>query len=157
MPNPFRGVSGSLIGIIVPNLVKADWGSNRICRYITGQGLKFRRQTLLDYIREEKFVKTYAGDIALLDPRDPTPRGLMVETKLGKNRNYRIYGEATYKNIETGEVKEHKVSVYTNDNLDEDEFNSAVIDAHDETESDPDYEIVGVERVRVDHFRGRPY
>lgn len=119
--------------------------------------MPFRRQSLLDYIRETRVGKGNEGAISHLRSSVKTPRELMTETKLGRPRNYRIYGEAEFESIVTGERKKHWVSVYTNDDLTGDEFFTEVIDAHEESETDPEFAIRSAVKRRVDHFRGRPY
>lgn len=155
--NPFKGHTAQLIGIIVPHLVGADWGSNRICRFVTGQGLPFRRQSLLDFIRENRFAKVNEDAISRLPRGARTPRELMTETELLRPRNYRIYGKAVYENELTGELREEWVSVYSNEDLSEEDFFTAVVDAHNEYDVGRDFMIRSVVKRRVDHFRGRPY
>lgn len=49
-----------------------------------------------------------------VDPVKKFPQNKMVETDLGRAYKYRIYGQATYTDIMTGESTTKMVSMYTN-------------------------------------------
>ena len=49
-----------------------------------------------------------------VDPAKRYPQNKMVETDLGRAYKYRVYGQATYTNIATGEESSKIVSLYTN-------------------------------------------
>ena len=82
----------------------------------------YRRTTMLSDIRSTVGLLKGAYQAMRARRDDYFPRNLMQEIDLGRNRRYRVFGQASYMNLDTGQESLKAVSFYTDSLMSPDEW-----------------------------------
>ena len=137
---------------------KADWSAGKIrARLQERYGAAYRWQTLLADYREFKGMYAYEDPIRRLSGVRSIPRTLMTEIELRQRRKYRLIGEATYYDKETGrEFKKH-VSMYTEDRMSKEGWTSQFDDMKRIYRYQEGWGLLGIDWRVVQHNRGWDY
>jgi hypothetical protein len=154
----------AIFSLLVPQFVAQGLGANAILRSINPLlqaipevGVGIQRQWGLDEIRRiggkmklQDAVEAWAEDVR-------PGRHLMVETELKQAYKYRVYGSAMAEDVETGEISEHAVSMYTDNWIDKTEWEKEYLGDKALTESDPRFITTGVRWQSIEHNVGMAY
>lgn len=137
---------------------KAGWSAGKIRRRLQERhGKAYRWTTLLsDYreftgmVRYQKQVTEYSGIKAL-------PRTWMEEIHLRQARKYRLIGQATYYDTETGREFKKYVSMYTDDRMSKDGWTSQFSDMKRIYKYQEAWSILDIEWQAIQHNVGYDY
>ena len=137
---------------------KAGWSAAKIrTRLQDKHGQAYRWQTLLADYREftglakyEKQMKDYSGVKAV-------PRNWMEEIQLRQARKYRLIGQATYYDAETGKEFKKYVSMYTDDRMSKDGWTTQFGDLKRAYQYQEGWDLVDIEWEGIQHNKGYDY
>jgi len=154
-PRPFARM-------MMPGLLKEGLSNKTIWRRLRGMGFGYRDAIMYQDINEFRgFLKKqflFIGfDTSLIPTRD-----MMVETRLRRATNYRVFGEANIYNPWTGESETRTISMYSDVMYSLDEFDEMYRTELEEGEfkdSDdvPSEFIEDVKFMAVEHNEGWEY
>lgn len=151
------GIGRAIFRAMISQFVGLSLSSNFMVREARRLGISYRRQIMLQDIREiggllgkEASVRSF-GSSALI------PKGLMVETDLRRARNYRVFGNVVYTNIDTGKSREQTISFYDNERRSKDDYISLYERDKEESEYLPEESITSLTIRSVEHNKGLPY
>jgi len=143
--------------VLLPDFISQGLGPSAISRLLGAQGLSYRKTDFLADVRRISGRSKYEAATRSVAADDFVPRRIMVETEFTRPRNYRYHYEVQLQNQITGEVETVHRSMYGNRMEQVGELEDEYIDYSSESESDPDFAIIGATLVNVEHFEGRPY
>ena len=142
---------------LIRGFIKQGLSSRGIMRTLRGQGLRFRTTAMLASLRTFRGIWKFQEQIERLIPERMIPRAFHIEQKMGRGAAYRYFGEASFRNIETGDIFTKPVSWYSNfaeqKRLIEEEY----LDDFPTDAYDPSIEMIGVELKQVMHDPDFPY
>lgn len=151
------GVGRAIFRAMLPQLYSLGVSANFIIREARKIGVSYRRQTMLSDIRELTGLMAKEAATRSVGSNVLFPKGNMVETDLRRARNYRVFGDVIYTNIETGESRSQVISFYTNDRLSKDDWASSFEEDKEESEYLPEESVSGLTIRSVEHNKGLPY
>ena len=142
---------------LIRGFITKGLSSRGIMRSLRGQGLSFRTTDMLASLRTFRGIWKFQEQIERLIPERMIPRAFLIEQRMGRGAAYRYFGEATFRNIDTGETFHKPVSWYSNladrKQLIEEEY----LDDYPTDAYDPSVEMVGVNVKQVIHDPDFPY
>lgn len=157
MPSEF-GIDRAIFRAMIPAWASLGFGMNKMISEFKAAGFaSFRRTVMLSDIRG--VLDMFLGESRFRGQPSDEPIGLsrMVQTPLGKDARYRVFGWATYRDIETGAEFEKKVSFYTDDRLSPGAYFQPFADYADEIESETGTQVTGLDVRAVQHNLGWSY
>lgn len=89
--------------------------TNAIIRAAESLGGSYRYQTMRNDINLLENRAKWESAITALRPETPIPEYMMSSTDLQDQAKYRVHGQATFFDEETGKEFQQRVSFYTND------------------------------------------
>ncbi|GAI05863.1 unnamed protein product, partial [marine sediment metagenome] len=102
-------------------------------------------------------LSKYEAATRAVEKDDFVPRRIMTQSEFPRPRNYRYHYDVQLQNQVTGEVSSVHRSMYGNRMKQVGDLEDEYTDYSAESESDPDFAIIGATLVNVEHFEGRPY
>lgn len=146
---------------------KYDWSFRTTYSFVHSTlGHGYRRSDMLSDFNRHKghLSKEYA--VTHFDSFAQVEKRLMVETDLRRDRMYRIYGNATYENIHTGEYYTKFGSMYSNTGESYGQWETEYMAEWDNQlatggasgkASGPEWAPVGFMTRSIEHNKGYPY
>jgi len=151
------GIGRAIFRAMISQLVGLSLSSNFMVREARRLGISYRRQIMLQDIREiggllgkEASVKQISSSILI-------PKGVMVETDLRRARNYRVFGDVVYTNVNTGVERRQTISFYDDQRRSKDDYISFYERDKEESEYLPEESITSLAIRSVEHNKGLPY
>lgn len=151
------GIGRAIFRAMISQFVGLGLSSNFMVREARRLGISYRRQTMLGDIRELSGLLGKEASVRQLSSSILVPRGVMVETDLRRARNYRVFGDVVYTNIETGVSRDQTISFYTNDRKSKDDWAADFVEDKEESEYLPEESVTGLVIRSVEHNKGLPY
>jgi hypothetical protein len=142
---------------IIERLAPTGMGANQIIRFAREQGGGYTKTKMLEDIRVagERFKNEHW--VRELQGNQVVPQGLMVETDLTQDRNYRVYGRMSFYDEETDDYYEETRSFYTNDLADLDSWTEDYNETFSEQYAAQGIDITGFTITAVEHNKGYSY
>lgn len=131
--------------------------ANAIIRALQGRGLGYRRQTMLDDIRQINGLAKLEMQVLNIPSSQLFPQFGMVESYLRRARKYRVYVRVSYEDIESGEITESMASFYTDERKSKDAWEQDFSEMFPESESGKMYSLSDARIASVEHQRGFSY
>lgn len=157
-------VLGELVGTaryyfraMIPVYLREEMTGAAMIRIARREGFSYRRTDMLRDIR--KFTGLMRHEKAIrATPKDQwIKRGHMTELNLKRDRRYRGYADATFRNIETGDLTETSVSFYDDELRIEEEWSEEWDAKRIEKLYREDEVLVGFEMRGLEHQAGWAY
>ena len=138
-------------------LAGAGMSANRIQSYLSVRGMGLRRSTVQRLVRLKMGRMKGERIIRGLDELAELKPGHMVETRLGRPRRYRVFGDALYRDATSGEEFTRKVSFYTDERLVKVQY-SDLFDAHvTKMGASTQLDLLNFDMRSIEHNRGWEY
>jgi len=143
--------------MIMPGFINLGLGGNAIINMLRDRGITYRRQTMLEDIREYSGMMKREAAVRAVDSAVLFPQWPMVETTLKRDRPYRIFGNLTLEDPYTWERKTVRVSFYADERRSKDEWINEFISRFPESTTVKGNVITDMELTSVWHMRGYGY
>lgn len=150
-------VSRMVFDAFLPSLVRQGLSANSIIEWAKGQGLSFRRQTMLGDIRSVLGVYKLESRVKAIPPDQKPPRYAMVETELPRASAYYVRATATYIDESTGQSWQKPISFYTDESKSLIEWEREFSTAIDENPSQPGQSLSKLTYRSIEHNTGWEY
>lgn len=147
----------SLARMVFPTLARHGWSYARMLRYAKGKGWTYAPKVMSKDIREMRNSAEFGRKVMSLGGDITIPKAAMSPTELRLPRKYRIFGQATYRNIETGELKYVTKSMYDNTLHTKTEWEQDFVGEQLSGETDPLWRPEAFSILEVQHNIGYPY
>jgi len=121
------------------------------------EGFSYRRTDMLRDIREFTGLMRHEGAVRATPTDQRISRAHMTDIDLKRDRRYRGYADATFQNIETGEIKEKTISFYDDEQRTEEEWAEEWDEKRIEKLYREDEELVGFKMRALEHQSGWAY
>jgi len=108
-----ENLARALFRMAVPSWIKEGLSMNAMLRQASELDFGVRRQWGQGEIRRLSGLIKNAYQLSHANPAAPVRSTLITETELGRDRRYRVYGNATFYNPLTGSENTRLVSFYT--------------------------------------------
>ncbi len=142
---------------MMPRLVSYGWSSSRIVGWLGLHAATYRRATMLRDIRKFTNLVKFSPKVIKAVSDKPLSRSLIIEHDLNRPRNYRVYAQAKYTDLETGKVSYRHLSFYDDTLRSKEGWGEEFERAKQEAEYLPAFSISDVTVLAVEHNRGLPY
>ena len=127
----------------------------RIARNFGGT---YRKIDMLDDIRAYENRIKYQTLIEQLPSDAKVPKAFMSETILNEpEAKYRVFGEATFVDAQTGDQYAQRVSFYTTDYLDGGGYSDQFAGAYEGKYTEEDFKFTGFTMEALEHNQGYGY
>jgi len=143
---------------MIPSLIKRGVTARGYRRLLNRQfGMAYRDTILFADFREFRSMLRFEYAVRALKPETKPPKSIFSEATYKRERNYRGIGQAVYRNVDTGEMKDKLISMYDDHFESKQAFTDTWMRDKEWEESDPEWEFVSVEWYVIQHKEGRPY
>lgn len=151
------GIGRAIFRAMISQFVGIGLSSNFMVREARRLGISYRRQVMLQDIREVGGLLGKEASVRQIGSSVIVPKGVMVETDLRRARNYRVFGDVVYTNIDTGVSREQTISFYDDQRRSKDDYISLYERDKEESEYLPEEEVTSLAIRSVEHNKGLPY
>lgn len=117
----------------------------------------YRYQDMRDDARRFADRVKYQGSVERLSYNATVPRAWMVEAELKQDVRYRVLGNATFYDEESGEYFSKKVSFYTDDYAKIGDYGQSFVDSFGELYQDQDIPLTEFKVIGLEHNQGYAY
>lgn len=142
---------------VIEKSIGKGMSGRAIIRRFKAVGGKWRRDDATTYIRKLENRVKYEPQIRALGFNEKVPRGRMIETDLGNQGKYRVYGEASFWDEELEGYYNQTVSFYTDDYSETGEYGEAFGKHFGTLYQEQDIEFIDFEQTGMDHNEGQAY
>jgi len=154
MPFMLRAVARAMM----PSFIRAGISATAFRRRLVRQfGTSYRWTTLLGDYREFRGMQRFESAVRSLRPDTKPSSSIMTEADFRRERRYRGIGQATYRNMETGEEYDQIISMYDDQFTSKQAFTDKYIQDVEKAKYKPEYEITKVEWYVIQHNEGWSY
>jgi len=142
---------------IMSRLVGSGLSQNQVFNLIRQAGAGYRTSNMIADFRQitGRFTNQYY--VEKLGGNEVVGRDIMVETDLGIDRKYRVYGKMTYYDEFQDEYYEETKSFYTNDLASKEDLENAFIGHYYEQYYIEGTSVLGFKITAVEHNTGYNY
>ncbi len=143
----------------MPEFVARGWNTVQIINQLKiniGPGL-YRRQTMLDDIREFTGMRKNRGALKQLGGAKMPDRAMMTEIDLRRPYKYRVIGKATYMDIETAQPITKNISWYDDTLRPKDNWIAQYDFQRQQADYRSDWQLLDFEWIDVQHNQGMGY
>ncbi len=142
---------------VIEKTVGMGMSGRAIIRRFQALGGKMRREDAINYIRKLESRVKYEPLIQKLNMNQTVPRGWMVETDLGNQGKYRVFGQATFWDEQTQDYFQQRVSFYTDDYSNTGEYSDAFGKHFGSLYQEEDMEFIDFKQGGLEHNVGWEY
>jgi hypothetical protein len=145
--------------MLIPHFAAQGLGPNAIMREVRKAlgGRGWKRQVMLDDIRKVTgFMKLEPIVRKIPDWKRPW-KSAMVETDLRRPRKYRIFADAEWMDLRSGEIEKKMVSWYTDRSGTMRDWKNGFIEWVEREKYKPDFALVSLTIRCIEHNRGFTY
>lgn len=157
LPTPLVGSARYFFRAMVPSFIRADMSSGAMIRAARTAGFSYRRTNMLRDIREFTGLMRHEAAVRATVSDRFISRGAMTEIDLKRDYRYRGFADATYRNVDTGDLETKMVSFYDDELRTEDDWSKLFDDWRVEAESRIEYELVDFKMRALEHQAGWAY
>lgn len=143
--------------VVIKAMIPEGFSQRAIMREVRRLGYGYRTKTMGSDIRRLSGRYLNEGYVKKLDPAAVVPKDLMVEGELKRSFKYRIHGDATYLDRDTGEYITQKGSLYTDRYISKEGMERDFIEKKPRPRTPPRYMAVGFDVTSVEHNEGFDY
>ena len=137
---------------------RAGWSGAKIDRRLKERfGMSYKTQVLYADYREFTGMYRYEWQMRRLSGVKDVPRQWMEEIELRQARKYRLIGQATYYDTNTGKEFQKYVSMYTDDRMSKDGWTWQFGDMKRIYEYRTDWNLLDIDWEVVQHHKGWDY
>lgn len=147
----------SFARMVFPTLARGGWSYSKMLKYAKGKGWDYAPKVMASDIREMRNSAEFGRKVMALPDDIAIPKTAMSPTELRLPRKYRVFGQATYRNKETGQLKYVSKSGYDDTLRSKTEWEQAFIDEQLADETDPLWRAEGFTVLELQHNIGYPY
>ena len=141
----------------IPSLVRQGLGITQIVNTLVDWGHGYHKQTMFQdvhaywgYDHKEPLFRAF--DTSLIPTQD-----MMVETRLARVENYRVFGEQRVYNTLTHEYETRMMSMYIDELETLDELEEEYLRMKEEEKYKPAEIVEGITWLGLEHNKGFPY
>jgi len=138
-------------------MIKQGIGSNRIYNLLRSAGVSYRKQDMLNDIRDISGRYKMQSQVEALTGNRVVPTNYMTDRELRRPVKYRVYGEIHSWDFEEGTEVISEGSFYTDDLAKKEDWEESFKDNYRRSEKYPDMEIMSFHISGVDHNKGFGY
>jgi hypothetical protein len=142
----------------MPTYLSLGFSSRAIQKDLIGRfGEAYRFQNIQADMRWSADIGKKEKMLDRLDISKAVPISAMNETVLSHDAYYKVYGQANFIDVNTGEVVSKRVSFFTDVNEGIGSFESLFSSKVDEYEYEEGMEFYSLKVKQIDHMVGAPY
>lgn len=147
----------SFARMVFPTLARHGWSYRKMLGYAKRKGWTYAPKVMAGDIREMRNSAEFGRKVMSLDIDVSIPKTAMSPTELRLPRKYRVFGQATYRHQETGQLKYVTKSMYDDTLRTKEEWGQEFIDEALSSETDPLWGPEAFNVMEVQHNIGYPY
>lgn len=154
---PIVGTARYYFRAMIPVYVREAMSGASMINIARREGFSYRRTDMLRDIREFTGLMRHEKAVRATPVDQWIGRGQMTEIDLKRDRRYRGFADATFQNIETGDIRETTISFYDDEMRTEEEWAEEWDEKRREKLYRGDEELVGFEMRALEHQAGWAY
>lgn len=147
----------SFARMVFPTLARADWSYSKMLRYAKTKGWAYAPKVMAGDIREMRNSAEFGRKVMALSDDISIPKAAMSPTELRLPRKYRVFGQATYRNVETGRLQYVTRSFYTDTLESKEGYGGNFLEEMSATYKEEVWRPEGFSVLEVQHNIGYPY